>query len=225
MVIFQESWLEQALKVTIVQWLLLLRRASKLSEMKVKTLNFQLLKGISFPTLTGWDVHIWTYEYVGADQYLEIFLDLQLFCAYQPVTYQYEQQIWQLNFWNAIRRLFFMRCCDKMLLWQQGSTLCNVDRSLYTISKWRWTNVWCKQFGCESRFKTETMFGGDNIFLNSDLTLKTCYVIIIWHWDLAVTAVHWTYSVITTLLHKLRELSHLSSPMKIALATIAVSLH
>ena len=76
-----DSWLARALKVTIFQGLLLLRRAkraSKLSGMKIRTMNFQLLKGIIFPTFTSWDIHIWTLVmFVCADQFLEIFLDLQ----------------------------------------------------------------------------------------------------------------------------------------------------
>ena len=84
---FLDSWLAfkrfgtaHALEVTIFQGLLLRSRAKtgiQNSGMKVKTINFQLLKGISFSTLTSWDIHFWIMVmFVGADQFLEIFLDL-----------------------------------------------------------------------------------------------------------------------------------------------------
>ena len=81
---FLDSWLAHSLKVTFFKG-----QASKLSEMKVKTISFQLFKGISFTTWTSWDIHVWTLVmFMDADQILEIFLDLQFLLCILPDTCQ-----------------------------------------------------------------------------------------------------------------------------------------
>ena len=117
MVKFLHSWLAHALKVTIFPGLLLLSRGQKLSGMKVNAKNFQLIKEIVFMTITSWDIQVWILVmFVGADQFLDIFLDLQLLSSilsrYLPMC----TRNWQLNFWNAIRSIVSKRCCAKMLL-------------------------------------------------------------------------------------------------------------
>ena len=49
-------------------------------------------------------------------------------------------------------------------------------------------------FFCESRYQAKTMFRVSTIFLNPDLRLNLCYVVIIWNPYLAVNDVHWTSS-------------------------------
>ena len=53
--------------------------------------------------------------------------------------------------------------------------------------------VRCRHHFGESRFKTKTMFCGQDTFLNPDLRWKPCSVVTIWNLDLAVSRVHWAF--------------------------------
>ena len=86
--------------------------------MKVKTINFLLLKGISFPTFTSWEIYVWILVmFVGADQFLEIFLDLQflpcILSRYLPMCTQNLVILYLKHYpWHFIWRDVVLKCCS-----------------------------------------------------------------------------------------------------------------
>ena len=87
---FLDSWLAHALKVNIFQGLLLLRRAKAVIQTcrdKIKDPKLAVVKRIFFlSTFTSCNINILILVmFVGADEFLEILLDLQLFCILNQI--------------------------------------------------------------------------------------------------------------------------------------------
>ena len=58
-------------------------------------------------------------------------------------------------------------------------------------------NVLCRRYFHEFRFKTWTMFCGQNIILNTDLRWNPCFVFTMLNLDWVVNCVHWTFITYT----------------------------
>ena len=152
--------------------------------MEVKITNFQLLKGISFPTSTSWDIYVWILVmFVGGDQFLELFLDLQFLLCILIRNLPICTKNWQIYFSNSSRSIFLKRCYTKMLLWPQGSAMCtaifyhhnNMPFLTKTFCHYQYctTKTFCHQRHCTTR-----------LFQLWQSTIKTFCNILWWLWSL-----------------------------------------